>query len=98
MTWTYLKFFKKISLVLVELDLHCCAMAFSSYEDWGLLTAGASRCGAQALGLRALVAVVHGLGCSVACGIFLDQGSNPCPLHWEAESHPLSVCRSGSNG
>ena len=24
-----------------------------------------------------------------ACGIFLDQGSNPCPLHWQVESQPL---------
>ena len=23
--------------------------------------------------------VVHGLSCSAACGIFLDQSSNPCP-------------------
>ena len=27
-----------------------------------------------------------GLSCSEACGIFLDQGSNPCPLHWQADS------------
>ena len=27
------------------------------------------------------VAVAHGPSCSVACGIFPDQGSNPCPLH-----------------
>ena len=20
---------------------------------------------------------------------FLDQGLNPCPLHWQADSHPL---------
>ena len=26
---------------------------------------------------------------SVACGIFPDQGSNPCPLHWQADSQPL---------
>ena len=26
------------------------------------------------------------LSCSVACGIFLDQGSNPCLLHWQAVS------------
>ena len=32
------------------------------------------------------VVVAHGLSCSVACGIFLDQGSNPCPLHWQADS------------
>ena len=32
----------------------------------------------------------HGLSCSTACGIFLDQGSNPCPLHWHVDSLPLS--------
>ena len=35
------------------------------------------------------VVVVHGPSCSVACGIFPDQGSNPCPLHWQADSQPL---------
>ena len=34
------------------------------------------------------VVVVHGPSCS-ACGIFPDQGSNPCPLHWQADSQPL---------
>ena len=33
--------------------------------------------------------VAHGLSCSVACGIFPDQGSNPCPLHWQVDSQPL---------
>ena len=49
-------------------------------------------CGAQALDTRASAVVVrglqstcsvvvaHGLSCSAACGIFLDQGSNPHPL------------------
>ena len=27
-----------------------------------------------------------GLSCPKACGIFLDQGSNPCPLCWQADS------------
>ena len=27
------------------------------------------------------VFVAHGLSCSAACGIFPDQGLNPCPLH-----------------
>ena len=27
------------------------------------------------------VIVAHGPSCSAACGIFPDQGSNPCPLH-----------------
>ena len=35
------------------------------------------------------VVVAHGLNCSTACGIFPDQGSNPCPLHWQADSQPL---------
>ena len=35
------------------------------------------------------VIVPHGCSCSVACGIFPDQGSNPCPLHWQADSQPL---------
>ena len=35
------------------------------------------------------VIVAHGPSCSVACGIFPDQGSNPCLLHWQADSQPL---------
>ena len=33
--------------------------------------------------------MAHRLSCSEACGIFLDQGSNPCPLHWQADSYLL---------
>ena len=40
------------------------------------------------------VIVAHGPTCSAACGIFPDQGSNPCPLHWQADSQPL--CHQGS--
>ena len=36
------------------------------------------------------VVVVHGPSCSTACGILPDQGSNLCPLHWQADSLPLS--------
>ena len=32
------------------------------------------------------VNVVHRLSC---CEIFLDQGWNLCPLHWQVGSHPL---------
>ena len=35
------------------------------------------------------VVVAHGSSCSAACGIFPDQGSNPCPLHWQEDSQPL---------
>ena len=31
------------------------------------------------------VAVSHGLCCSMASDIFPDQGSNPCPLHWQVK-------------
>ena len=47
---------------------------------------GFACCGARALGVWASVVVAHGLRCSVACGIFPDQGSNPCPLHWQENS------------
>ena len=40
------------------------------------------------------VVVAHRPSCSAACGIFPDQGSNPCPLHWQADSQPL--CHQGS--
>ena len=35
------------------------------------------------------VVVAYGPSRSMACGIFPDQGSNPCPLHWQADSQPL---------
>ena len=35
------------------------------------------------------VVVAHGPSCSAACGIFPDQGSNPCALHWQVDSQPL---------
>ena len=38
---------------------------------------------------RAGSVVAHGPSCSVACGIFPYQGSNLCPLHWQAHSQPL---------
>ena len=45
---------------------------------------GCSRLGPEAQGLR----------CSEARGIFLDQGSNLCLFHWQADSYPL--CHQGS--
>ena len=47
-----------------------------------LLRSTGSRCAGS-------VIVAHGPSCSAACGIFPDQGSNPCPLHWQADSQPL---------
>ena len=47
-----------------------------------LLRSTGSRCAGS-------VVVAHGPSRSAACGIFPDQGSNPCPLHWQADSQPL---------
>ena len=66
-------------------------------ELHGLLTAVASFvaehgfwvCGLQQLHHVGSVTVVHGLSCSVACEVFLDQGLNPCPLHWLTDSYLL---------
>ena len=72
-----------------------CAIFFSSCREHELLSSCCAQashrshfscCGAQALGVWASVVVAWGLSCSVACGIFLDQGSNPCPLHWQMDS------------
>ena len=79
------------------LGLRFCARAFSSVASGGH---SSSRCTGLSL-LRPLllwstgsrragsVVVAHKPGCSVACGIFPDQGLNPCPLHWQADSQPL---------
>ena len=47
-----------------------------------LLQSTGSRCAGS-------VVVAHGPSCSAACGIFPDQGSNPHPLNWQADSQPL---------
>ena len=52
-----------------------------------LLRSTSSRCAGS-------VVVAHGPSCSAVCGIFPDQGSNPCPLHWQADCQPL--CHQGS--
>ena len=103
-----------IYLFLAVLGLCCCARAFSSCSEWGLLFIavlgllivvasllvehGLQACRLQQLwhkgsvlvahGLQSAgsVVVAHGLSCSAACGIFPGQGSNLCPLHWQADS------------
>ena len=47
-----------------------------------LLQSTGSRCAGSAI-------VAQGPSHSAARGIFPDQGSNPCPLHWQADSQPL---------
>ena len=61
-------------------------------------SSGFSCCGAHARGARAPVVPArglrscgHGLSCSGARGIFLDQGLNPCLLHWQMDSLLLNL-------
>ena len=46
---------------------------------------GLSSCGTWTVECR-LSSCGACLSCSAACGIFPDQVSNPCPLHWQADS------------
>ena len=82
-----------LQLQQVGATLHCGA--------WASHHGGLSHCGARAPDVQASVVVARGLqsagsvvvahrlSCSAACGIFPDQGLNPCPLYWQADSQPL---------
>jgi len=78
-----LVFLKKILFVCFSAVLSlCCAVC-------GLSLAAASggfSCGAGALGVGASVVVAYQLSCPLVCSIFLDQGLNLCPLHWQVDS------------
>ena len=81
-----------------------CVGSFVSVRGLSLVAASGGHSSSQCAGLsvsqplslrstgsrRAGSAVVApGLSCSAACGIFPDQGLNPCPLNWQADSQPL---------
>ena len=59
-------------------SLRCAGLSLS--RPLWLWSTGSRRAGS--------VVVAHGPSCSAACGIFPDQGSNPCLLHWQADSQP----------
>ena len=87
-------FFFLIGKFLAALGLHCCiqlsplqragatlwlwCMGFSLWWPLLLCSKGSWWMGSVVVG--------HGPSCPVANGIFPDQGSNPCPLHWQADS------------
>ena len=82
----------KNHLIYLFTAVHCWGL-FSSCEQgllsncsvWASHCSGFCCCGAWALGcVVGSVVGARGLICSVACGIFPDQGSNLCPLHWQA--------------
>ena len=70
-------------------SLRCAGLSLS--RPLLLRSTGSRRAGS---GHAGSVVVAHGPSCSAACGIFPGQGSNPCPLHWQADSQPL--CHQGS--
>ena len=77
-------------MLLAALGLCGFVCAFTSCRERGLLVVPAALAAeapghkGSAAGARRFTAVVHRPSCSVSCGAFLDQGSNPCPLHWQA--------------
>ena len=95
-----IKFFFK----LINLFIYWLCWVFVSVRGLSLVAASgghsSSRCAGLSLSRPLLlqstgsrragsIVVAHGPSCSVACGIFPGQGSNPCPLHWQADSQPL---------
>ncbi|XP_059961202.1 uncharacterized protein LOC132494205 [Mesoplodon densirostris] len=56
---------------------------------WASHCCGLSRCGAQAPDVQAQRPWLTGPARSVACGILPDRGTNPRPLHRQADSQPL---------
>ena len=79
-------FFQYLFIVMAVLGL-CCCCSYSLAVMCGLLIAVNLLVGEPRLqGTWALVAVVHGLSCTGACGISPDEELNPWPLHGQVDS------------
>ena len=68
--------------------------AAASLAEHGLSGTQAAGAGAPGLWGTGSIFVVQGLSCSKACGIFPDQGSILCILHWQVD--PLRLSHQGS--
>ena len=68
-------------------------MVVSLVAEHRLQSAQASVVVAPGLWNTGSVVVVHRFSCFTVCGILSDQGSNPCPLHCQVHSLPLSYWR-----
>ena len=90
-------FFLITYMFLVALSPCCCTQVFSSCSEQGplfvvmcvlliVVASYAAEHGCQGTGA---ILGVHWLSCTEACGIFPDQGSNPCPLQRLVDSYPL---------
>ena len=91
----FLNFYLFIYLFMAVLGPCLCTRALSSCGKRGpilIAVRGLSRpLLLQSTGSRRAgsAVVAHGPSCSTACGILPDQGSNPRPLHRQADSQPL---------
>ena len=65
--------------LLIAVDSLCAGLGAHRFASYSTQP---SVCGFRAL--------EHRLSGPEACGIFLDQGSNPCSLHWQVDSLPVS--------
>ena len=74
--------------LLIAVASHCRAWALGTRASV-VAAPWLSSCDLLALGSANSVVAMHGLCYSEACGIFPDQGSNPCLLHWQADSYTL---------
>ena len=89
--WFIYLFFVSLGLFLLRgLPLVAASRGCSPVTVRGLLRAVASLVAEHGHQSSGSVVVAHGLHCPEACGIFPDQGSNMCLLHWQADSLPLS--------
>ena len=92
--WLCWVFVATHGLSLVGASRGCSSLWCVGFSWWLLLLrstgsslgTGASVVVARGLWSAGSVVVAHGLSCSMACGIFPDRGSNPCPLHWQTDS------------
>ena len=77
------------SLVAEVWSSHCSGFPGCRTQSLGIPSQSLRLAGlvAAAPGLQSIgPVVVFRLSRSLACGIFLEQGLKPCPLHWQADS------------
>ena len=88
--------FLQLQRVGTAVQLPCFSLQNMCSRVHGLwqLQQGLISYGSWALEHAHSLAVACRLSCFVACGIFLYQGSNPCPLPWQGDSYPLYHKRS----
>ena len=77
----------RAALVAVRRLLTVVASLVAEHRLWGAWPSVVSAPGLYSPGS---VAVVHGPGCPKAYGTLPDQVLNPCPLHLQVDSLPLS--------